>query len=377
MRGTFAFLLLLSSIVVPASSAASPDAAEVGARPPGLEVGAEVVLDAVSSLRGAGERESALLGKSSLSLELDLERAGLLRGATVRLSVLGTFGDDPSDFVGDIQALNNIAAPGDVGVLEAWMEKRFGERLSVLAGYHDFNTEFDVVESAAELLNSSFGIGPEISQFGPSIFPSTHPGLRIRLDSSPSTYVQFAGYDGLNVEGPDETMNDRRMFALEAGWMPRDDGRGTSSKVAMGVWSLPVSGGGGPGDETLSGAYLLAEHTMTRAGGRSIGIFARVGGMSDERHPVEGYAGFGVRVGAPFESRPGDVISLGVARADLSPARQIAVGANAARRLRPSAGAMPSSVPCASCSTSSRGGRRDNRPWKKLQSSPRSTGSAR
>ena len=43
---------------------------------------------------------------------------------------------------------------GENRPLEAWFEQSFGERVSILAGYHDFNSEFDVTPSAAELLNS-------------------------------------------------------------------------------------------------------------------------------------------------------------------------------------------------------------------------------
>jgi carbohydrate-selective porin OprB len=40
-----------------------------------------------------------------------------------------------------------------------WQQMLLADRLSLLAGLYDLNSEFDVVDSAAVSINSSFGIG--------------------------------------------------------------------------------------------------------------------------------------------------------------------------------------------------------------------------
>ncbi|OIQ00823.1 MAG: hypothetical protein AUK35_01200 [Zetaproteobacteria bacterium CG2_30_46_52] len=61
-----------------------------------------------------------------------------------------------------------------------WYQHRLNETTSVLFGWHDLNAEFYVSDYAALFLNSSFGIGPEISGNVPtSLFPEA--GLSARL----------------------------------------------------------------------------------------------------------------------------------------------------------------------------------------------------
>jgi len=58
-----------------------------------------------------------------------------------------------------------------------WVEQRLaGDRIGLLAGRYDLNTEFYFLPSATVLINSSFGTGPEFSESGrrgPSLFPDT------------------------------------------------------------------------------------------------------------------------------------------------------------------------------------------------------------
>jgi porin len=289
---------------------------------PGFEITSEVVVDAVALRTEAGSGAGVFLGKAALMLDVDTARAGLWNGGRARVSLIGTFGDDPSARTGDIQVVSNIAAPEGVRVLEAWIEQSVGKRVSVLAGYHDLNTEFDVVESAAELLNSSFGIGPEISQFGPSIFPSTHPALRVRWMAPGGTYFQAATYRGVPMgERRDGREWGGHLEVAEAGWSPG------GTRLAAGAWRLSGNEPEGARRE-LTGYYVLGESTF-QVGRRAVGVFARAGRTSAKCHPVYGYVGAGVRIGAPLASRPQDVLSFGTARADLSPEVQRSIGADA------------------------------------------------
>jgi porin len=71
---------------------------------------------------------------------------------------------------------------------------------SFLAGLCDLNSEFDVLQSAGVFLNSSEAIDPTFAfsgPNGPSIFPNTTLGLRIKWQPTPSIYLQTVVLNGL------------------------------------------------------------------------------------------------------------------------------------------------------------------------------------
>jgi len=128
----------------------------------------------------------------------------------------------PSENAGDIQTLDNIDAPDEWKLYEAWLEQEmFGGRLSLLAGLYDVNEEFDVLETATLLINSSFGVGKDFSQSGengPSIFPSTSLGVRIAAQPVANGYVRAAVLDGVPSDSSDsDTIPDFFDFDSDEG----------------------------------------------------------------------------------------------------------------------------------------------------------------
>lgn len=306
-------LVCLSSFTVRASDPVAEG------RVPGLDFEAELVLDSIAMLDGGVAQGSAMLGKTALTFDLDTERAHLWKGGRVLVQVLGTFGDEPSSMAGDVQVFDNIEAGEGLGILEAWIEQSLGSRASILVGYHDLNREFDVIDSAGELLNSSFGIGPEISQIGPSLFPKTYPGARLEFRPTSGSYFKVAGYSGLEC---DEGAGN--YYAMESGWLRDGIGPFEGVKVAVGAWSLNLDEAQGATDTIASGGYLLAEATYVADGGMTIGAFVRAGESSNDCQPIAGHTGAGVRLGNFLARRPNDVVSLGVARAAIDEQDRVA-----------------------------------------------------
>src|SRR6266481_5946400 len=136
--------------------------------------------EAVSDMSGGLRRGATYLGILNLHLTVDAQRLVGWPGATVFLYGLGIHGGHPSTFVGDAQGVSNIEAPAGWRLEEAWVQQNlFGHRFSVLFGQYDLNSEFYRLQSVSLLLNSSFGIGTELSQSGqegPSVFPYTSVG---------------------------------------------------------------------------------------------------------------------------------------------------------------------------------------------------------
>ncbi|MEJ2051539.1 MAG: carbohydrate porin [Calditrichota bacterium] len=120
---------------------------------------------------------------------------------TLFLYGLGLLGGSPSRLVGDAQGVSNIEAPDAVRLYEAWYEQLFlGARLSILAGVYSLGSEFNVIRTAALFVNSSHGTNPTLGlsgRNGPSIFPYTSPGLRIKWIPHTGLALQLAVLDGV------------------------------------------------------------------------------------------------------------------------------------------------------------------------------------
>jgi len=159
-------------------------------------------VDVLSNVSGGVQRKTAVTGDLDLLLTVDMKKlvSDWDRG-TLFLYGLGTYGDDPSKYVGDIQAVSNIAAPNTWKLFEAWYQQNLFERFSLLAGLYDVTSEFDVMVSSSELfVNSSFGTGAELAasgKNGPSTFPATSLGIRGQAILTDSLMVRAVLADGV------------------------------------------------------------------------------------------------------------------------------------------------------------------------------------
>ncbi len=163
--------------------------------------------EVLSNLQGGIRHGSSYLDVIDLMLDITFDRVVPWKGTSVYLDILGTHGSDPCDCVGDFQGVSNIAAQNTWKIYEAWMQQNFlDEKLSLLCGIYDVNSEFDVLETAGLFLNSSFGMGAEFAQSGkngPSTFPMTGLAVRMKTQFSEHLCFQFAILDGV----PDELEN--------------------------------------------------------------------------------------------------------------------------------------------------------------------------
>jgi len=278
------------------------------------------VLGTVSGGRDAGWEAPA---NFDLLLTIDTAAAGWWHDGSFNVYFLGNAGGDPSTRTGDYQVASNIEAPDSFKLYEAWYEHRFfDDRVSLLAGLHDVNSEFYVTEHGMLFLNSSFGIGPEIAQGQPSMFPTTAPGLRLRVAPSADSYVIAAVYDGVPGDPSDP-------FGTEVAF---DDGDGVFGIGELGLvahggryYKLGVGGWistaeyldfGGAAHHDNVGAYVLGEVDLWRGEeGRGVGVFAQLGCADEALNQTGTYAGAGIDWTGLLPSRPADVAGFAVAHA--------------------------------------------------------------
>jgi porin len=306
--------------------------------------------DLVQNAAGGARQGAAFPGAAGVQFTLLLRRLVGWRDARIFVFALGTHGGAPSDFVGDVQGVSSLEAPGAVRLEEAWLQQNLlGNRLSWLVGRYDLNTEFYRLQSGALFINSSFGIGPEFAQSGvagPSIFPNTAVGTRVDFKLSPNVVWRAAVLDGVPVGRPEGRIRlfapgDGVLLVGEVALLSRPDtvgeprqrrfriGRGPArsyrGKLALGAWyytarfpdlvaALP--NGAAAQHRGSGGVYLIGDQTVwSRRRGRpgALAAFAQLGLGDGRVNQIGSYLGGGLTFTAPFPSRLQDALGLAVA----------------------------------------------------------------
>jgi porin len=295
----------------------------------GIAIEAVLTSDFLYNARGGAERDGAILGNFDLTFELDTQRAGGWRNGTFFLYALGNWnsGGLISDIVGDLQVTSNIQASSAVRLYEAWYEHHFAaDRLSLLFGLHDFNSEFDAIEYGSMFINSSFGISADIAQTVPSIFPSTALALRVRAQPTEDSYLLAGVYDGKPGDPYDSrrttiklTKDDGVFAALEGGLAHGEAGRSDYYKLGVGTWlqTAQVENFDGEFHDRNFGVYLIGEKTLfTEAdGAQGLGAFVQFGYADENRNRLAYYWGAGLRYVGLISGRDRDEAGLAVASA--------------------------------------------------------------
>ena len=288
----------------------------------GIELELVATVDVLGNVSGGIDRGVEAPFNFDLAMEVDTEKAVGWSGGRLRVYFLGNTGGDTNQHVGALQVASSIEAPDTFKLYEAFFEQKFfGDRASLLVGLHDLNSEFYVTERSGVFLNSSFGIGPEMAQIGPSIFPTSAMTARLRLAPTENTYVMGAVYDGVpgdptNPYGThvDFARGDGALAIGEVGYM-REEGRYV--KVGFGGWHQTEF------DNMLTGArtdnhgyYAIGEIDLWRGeDGRGVGVFGRLGFAQGDRNQTDLYAGGGINWTGPLAGRPADVAGVAFAYA--------------------------------------------------------------
>lgn len=335
-------------------------ASEEPESPPATRLEVSYTGDVVANLRGGYARDVLYLDNVDVAATLDLERLVGWRRTTLFVYGLGNQGDQPTALVGDVQGTDNIETVNAWRIYEAFLQRRFlAERLSILAGLYDLNSEFDVLESALVFMNSSFGMGADFAlsrSQGPSTFPFTSLGVRARALPHDQWYVQAAALDGVPGDpanpraGPFRfASNDGLLLVAETGWLinrrawrqsaalqqerlrQRRVSRTASvpyrGKLGLGLWyytarfdGIDPASGSRRGN---MGAYLLAQWRFYHERNdpdQGLRGFLRLGMTGDEINRIAAYTGGGLVVTGLLPRRAFDQFGVGMAVAHNGPA---------------------------------------------------------
>lgn len=243
------------------------------------------------------------------SIAIDGQKALGWKGssALVRLSQHAQRGRPES--VGEIQLLSNIDACARTSLYELWFQQVLSnEKLRIKAGKIDATTEFAVVQTAADFLNSSMGYSPTIMGFptypepkpGASIFfvPSKNYGLSVGV-------FQTAGMGTLSIAEPAHS------------WTTLHDLPGHAS---FGYWRLDGQGSrfDGSASTVTQGFYGVLEQSLWRddlqgqAKDRNLSAFFQFGQADGSVSPITMHLGGGFVMQSPLSTRPQDSAGIAV-----------------------------------------------------------------
>ncbi|MDO8207704.1 MAG: carbohydrate porin [Gallionella sp.] len=274
--------------------------------------------------------------------------------------VLNSGGKMNAAYVGSLMGVDN----GEVNennpkLYQAWFNKNlFSSTLSVLAGVYPVDTEFYVTDSSGIFLHPSFGMAAELAQTGqngPSVYPFSALGVRVKYQPSPIFYAQAAVLDGNPGGGrkPHWTRinpfhGDGSLLVAEIAYSPGEahhmtdpniePGRGVIlsqaekleqryepiGKYAIGYWSYSKrfddlfdnDPAGNPLQRKNMGIYLLMENSLYRADDmeRDVTAFFRYGQAEKNVNIFDYSASIGLRVRGLITGRVDDYAGFAATR---------------------------------------------------------------
>lgn len=249
--------------------------------------------DVMGNVSGGIKEGARALDNLDVIFNFDGEKLAGAKGLSAKLHLLNNFGGHPdADLIGSAQGVDNIEVPRSTAkIYQAYIQQNlFDDRLSLLGGLYDVNSEFYVTDSSALFIHSTFGIGTDVAQSGqngPSIFPFTSAGGRLRVAPTETTYIQGAILDGISGDINDQRgtqidfdKNDGWLVIGEAGYTPE------GGKIATGGWYYTqksdhltaIGAGGNPLKKRSQGAYVIGEKQLYTAGkDKGLAGFARFG----------------------------------------------------------------------------------------------------
>jgi porin len=288
----------------------------------GYQFSAFVANDFFANTMGGRKRGGGAMGAIFLELAVDTEKIGWWENGKIHLEGVGVYGRQPSKVIGDYQFSSSIDAPEMFEAYQFFYEHTFlDERLSLLAGIHDYTLEFAVLDYGWDFVNSALWTPATMTQLFYSFYPSTGLGTRARLALADDVYVMAGAYDGTTTEQTDLKKQDWGLssqdgvFTIgEIGWQTSDE-NARHGKLAVGAWynSGEYTAFDGGTFHSNYGTYLIGETLLIAEGDdvqQGLGCFAQVGQANTQRNFNTWYFGTGLRYKGAVPTRDEDVIAF-------------------------------------------------------------------
>ena len=324
-------------------------------KPSPFTVGVAYTGELFGNISGGVNTGVRYLDNIDVDLTVDLESVVGVPDSKLFFYGLGNQGGSISELAGDVQGISNIEAENSWRLYEAWVEQIFPRaNTSFLLGLYDLNSEFDVNQTGALFINSSHGIGPEFGisgVLGPSIFPYTSLGGRLKVNPLKGLTLKAAVLDGIpsdpaNTEGTNIFIreNDGALLSAEVSYtsgenqlepsnrhnfLVRGAGPLNQYRFVVGGWLYTRSRAGWiEDDQRDQGLYATVEtrlYSEEADAAQGLAGFVRLGLANGKINRFSGYTGAGLVYTGLFNKRSEDQAGMAVAVPWSSPDYQAVV----------------------------------------------------
>lgn len=308
----------------------------------GINLSFQMKNEIFSNEYGGIETGSVYLNNFYITTNFDLEKVFGFKKTTVFSQILGVHGNIADEKVGSIQGISNIAAHHQWRFFQLWIEKKIiEEKLSLLFGLYDLNSEFDLRVSSGIFTNPSIAIGAEFEKSGlngPSIFPASSLSFRIKYKPNNNFYFLAGILDGApgNYDEPYFThviakRSDGYLLVGELNYLENGeelkDGYG---KYSIGSWiyTAPFSEPGAVNDffspqvhNDNSGIYLFAEKFFNLSSSNpktGISTWFRYGYAHGPVNPIQSYISLGINLIGMIGSADDEILGITMENSRLS-----------------------------------------------------------
>ena len=317
--------------------------------------------EAFGNLAGGIKRGAAYQGLSTLTLQLDTQKAFGWEGGLVNISGLQIRGHNFSQFhVGDLQTTSGIAATPTSRLWEAWYQQQIIEgKLDVRVGLQSLDQEFMASTGSALFLNTMMGWpmlpSADLYAGGPT-YPLSSLGARLKVhqgaftvlagvfqDNSPGgPFANTGQLRGSSRWGGNVSLRTGALFIGEIQYahnQPGEDAeRGLPGTYKLGFWydtagypdqrfdtrgmslANPASSGIARTDRGNFSLYAVADQTIWQPDPeepRALAVFLRPMIAPSDRNQINFSVNGGVTLKAPLPGRDDDTLGLGFGVANI------------------------------------------------------------
>ena len=313
---------------------AAPAAADPTDKLPPLAIAARETFDVFDVPEGA-DPGTAILNKIQISATLRGEKLGL-NGWLVHAQIIRFDGQSLSRHLGDIQTADNIEAEPVTRLFEAYLAKMWDKgdhSLALRFGMIDLNSQFDSIDPASLMLNSSHGIGPDLSRSGrngPSIYPVTATGFTTTWVQSKEWTFRLGVFDGVagSPWAPHAFLAERLRPSDGLLVIGQTDWQlSKNSRLEGGAWGYTAAQDGPDGRKAHDhGAYISYEAPLGVL--PHLNFWLRGGIANPHAQPIAAYVGGGIVQQGTFAGRKDDRFGIAIAHAVIGEPAVSALGLN-------------------------------------------------
>jgi porin len=313
-------------------------------------------------------------GRFGAIIDGDLAKLIGWAGATFHASIHEIYGTQYSaTMLDNLMTVSGIEAPPSTRLFNLWIEKSFGEGLTLRVGQFTAAQEFMVSQNANLFVNSTFGWpalnAQDLPSGGPA-YPEATPGVRLQITPDNQWTFRAAVFNG-DPAGPGQAnpverdpyglafrVNDPPLLIAELVYAhgqqqssnvenPHQEGNAPASKmsanvdlpgsISLGAWIhtgwfadqrlnqqgglLGVSGGlphQHAADYAIYGVIDQMVWRISQGSDRGMSVFLRATGVPSDRNLIDVYADAGLAFKGPLSTRPQDSAGAAIALARIS-----------------------------------------------------------